>query len=131
MHIYCCWCKQDVEAKLVCGADVYPHRGDLRHLPFWRCDHCGCFVGCHHKSSDPTRPLGVIPTREITKWRKRIHALMDPLWQGRQYTRTAVYKELSKRLGYEYHTAEIRSVEEAMRVLEAIGAIRGDYGNNT
>lgn len=131
MRIYCCGCGQDVEAKLVCGKDVYPHRRDLYQLPFWQCERCRCFVGCHHKSHDPTRPLGVIPTREITKWRKRIHALLDPLWQTRQYTRSALYKELGARLGYEYHTAEIRSVEQAMQVLEAIGLMRGEHGNDT
>jgi hypothetical protein len=37
MKIYCTGCKSDVEARLVDGAEVYPHREDLASLPFWKC----------------------------------------------------------------------------------------------
>lgn len=63
--LYCCGCQCLVEARLTTGAEVYPHRDDLAELPFWRCDICKNWVGCHWKTADRTRPLGNIPTKEI------------------------------------------------------------------
>lgn len=98
------------------GAHVYPHRPDLASLPFWVCPGCGGFVGCHHKTKDRTRPLGVIASPEVKNARKHIHALIDPLWQGGRIGRRALYQQIGEKLGREYHTAEIRSVEEARAV---------------
>lgn len=78
-EIYCCGCEKKVPARLTDGAEIYPHRHDLSGLPFWKCDTCGNFVGCHHKTKNRTRPLGCIPTPEIKEARKRIHSLLDPL----------------------------------------------------
>ena len=65
--IECVECKATVEARLTDGSEIYPHRKDLHKLPFWKCDHCGNFVGCHHKTKKRTRPLGCIPNKEIKK----------------------------------------------------------------
>ena len=124
--IYCCGCGTDVTARLTDGRETYRHRPDLRSLPFWKCDACGNFVGCHHKTSDRTRPLGVIPTAEIKTARSHIHRVLDPLWQGKKIDRKALYRQIADRIGIaEYHTAEIRSVEQARevyRVVKEIGA---------
>lgn len=69
--IFCCGCGVDVQARLTDVAEIYPHRDDLHSLPFWRCDACGNSVGCHHKTQNPTRPLGCIPTNEIKKHVKK------------------------------------------------------------
>ena len=82
MNIRCCGCQKKVEARLTDGSEIYPHRKDLYSLPFWKCDVCGNFVGCHHKTKNRTRPLGCIPTPEIKNARKHIHAILDPLWQS-------------------------------------------------
>lgn len=116
MMLYCCACQADVDARLTDGKEIYPHRNDLASLPFWKCDACGNFVGCHHKTDDRTRPLGCIPTPEIKNARKHIHDLIDPVWQSGGLKRKALYKKLSEKLGWSYHTAKIRSVEEARDV---------------
>lgn len=119
--IWCCGCNADVLARLTSGREIYPHRADLSRLPFWRCDGCGNFVGCHHKTRDRTRPLGCIPTPEIKNARQHIHRILDPLWQSGRADRSEVYKQLAAALGkQEYHTAEIRSVEEARQVYAAV-----------
>lgn len=118
-QIYCCGCGHDVGARLTDGSEIYPHRHDLRGLPFWRCDACGNFVGCHHKTRDRTRPLGCIPTPEISARRKRLHALFDPAWRDGRIGRKELYAAISKAIGREYHTGEIRSIEEADQVLAA------------
>jgi hypothetical protein len=125
-EIYCCGCQKDIKARLTTGAEIYPHRPDLASLPFWKCDICGNYVGCHHKTKDRTRPLGVIATPEIKQARQHIHKLLDPLWQSGTVRRGDIYTYLRQKLGHEYHTAEIRSVEEARAVYRAIQEFSSD-----
>lgn len=120
MEIYCCSCEKEVDARLTDGSEIYPHRKDLYKLPFWKCDNCGNYVGCHHKTKDRTRPLGVIPSKEIKGARKHIHALLDPIWKSGKIKRKELYKKLSDNLGYEYHTAEIKDIEEARKIYKLI-----------
>lgn len=122
--IYCCGCGCDIQARLTNGKEVYPHRLDLHSLPFWKCDLCKNFVGCHHKSARRTKPLGNIPTFEIKLYRKEIHRIMDPLWMSGRISRSAIYKMIGKHIGRNYHTGEIKSVEEAQRVLGFVKLIR-------
>ncbi len=126
MKIYCVGCGKDVSARLTDGKEMYPHRKDLSNVPFWACE-CGAFVGCHWKTSQPTRPLGVLATQELKNVRKEIHAILDPLWRSGQVSRGKIYASLSQKLGYEYHTGETRSVEEAQKVLK----IAQEFKQNT
>lgn len=114
--IWCCSCSRDVEARLTSGAEVYPHRPDLADVPRWKCDDCGNHVGTHHKTADRTRPLGNIPSPEIKRARIKIHELIDPVWKSGQMKRGKLYAQLSKALGYEYHTGEIKTIDEARNV---------------
>lgn len=122
MLIFCCACNADVECRLTNGKEIYSHRKDLWNLPFWKHDKCGNFVGCHHKTTHHIKPLGCIPTKEIKVWRQKIHVVLDPLWRGGVYNRKQIYKIISQGMGsgYLYHTAEIRSVDEARKVLDII-----------
>lgn len=124
MKIYCTGCETEVEARLTSGEEIYPHRPDLHSLPFWRCDACENYVGCHHKTSNPTKPLGVIPTSELKRARQMIHEKLDPLWQSGEMSRREVYAKLSEALGKTYHTANIRSLEEAREVYRQVLALK-------
>jgi hypothetical protein len=88
------------------------------------CDARGNYVGCYHQhtqSRNRTRPLGCIATPELMKARKHIHAILDPIWQTRGMARGAVYQAVAKELGIrEYHTAEIRTIEEAREVYRVV-----------
>ncbi len=128
MKIYCCNCESDVEARLTGGFEIYPHRHDLSNLPFWKCDGCNQFVGCHHKTDKPTQPLGVIPSPRIKKMRQQIHSLLDPIWKTKRMRRGDVYKNLSRIHNRVYHTAEIRSVQEAEDIIQAVKDIRISVG---
>ena len=112
-RIYCCGCAGDVDARLTDGGEIYPHRPDLRSLPFWKCDACGNFVGCHHKTKNRTAPLGYIPTPELKEARKHLHALIDPIWQSGKMGRRELYKAISREVGWNYHTAKTRTMDEA------------------
>ena len=117
-EIHCCGCEADVQARLTDGGETYPHRPDLLELPFWKCDACGNFVGCHHKTKDRTRPLGCIPTPEIKNARKHLHRLID------QVKRKELYGLIAERMGRDkYHTADIRSVAEARYVWRVVKRI--------
>lgn len=118
--VFCCGCQRDVQARLTEGSEVYPHRSDLSDVPYWKCDACGNFVGCHHKTSDRTRPLGCIPTPELRAARQQIHKVIDPIWRSGHVDRSRLYSALARVVGVDhYHTAEIRSVEQAHAVCVA------------
>lgn len=125
--IYCCNCEVDVPARLTDGSEIYPHRKDLYKLPFWKCDCCNGKVGCHHKTKDRTRPLGVIPTPEISKIRGEIHSLIDPIWKGGDEKRKVVYKMMSDAIGFKFHSAEIKNKSEAILSLRAAIKISEEY----
>jgi hypothetical protein len=125
MMIFCCSCGKDVSARLSNGEEAYPHRRDLYSLPFWFCDICHNFVGCHHKTKNRTKPLGCIPNATIKLLRKKIHSLIDPLWESGKMSRREVYSTLSKAIGREYHTAEIRSASEGDIVLSCAKSMKG------
>lgn len=120
MKLYCCACQDDVEAVLVTGKEIYPHRPDLHSMPFWKHEACGNFVGCHHKTKNRTAPLGCIPSPEIKDARKHIHALLDPLWQSGKIGRKEIYAEISAKVGWKYHTAKTRSIDEARTAYKVI-----------
>lgn len=124
MEIYCCGCEKEVDARLTDGSEIYPHRKDLYLLPFWKCDCCGNYVGCHYKTNTPTKPLGCIPTPDIAQARGAIHAVIDPLWRKRGFRRGEVYSRMSTAMGKQFHSAEIRSVEEATEAYRAALRIR-------
>jgi len=128
-QIYCCGCEKEVDARLTDGGEIYPHRSDLKSLPFWRCDSCNQFVGCHHKTSDRTRPLGVIPTKEIKQARVHIHKIMDPLWKSKKISRGKLYARLTKVLGREYHTGHIKTVQEARDIYREVCKISNELVN--
>ena len=121
--IYCCVCERETECELIYGKVIYPHRKDLYKARFWRCPTCGGFVGCHRKSTTPTKPLGCIPTKEIKEIRIAIHASLDHLWRYCGWSKSKLYREISAFVGYEFHTAEIRSVDEGNKVLGYVNSI--------
>lgn len=123
MKLYCCKCEKDIDARLTDGEEIYPHRKDLYCLPFWICDKCKSYVGCHYKTADRTRPLGVIGSKEIMEIRKKIHSIIDPIWKSKKQLRKTVYKKISDALGYEFHSAEIRSIGEANNVCSVIAKL--------
>jgi hypothetical protein len=131
VNLYCCECAAKVTARLTNGAEIYPRRADLADIPFWKCDACGNHVGCHHKTADRTRPLGCIPNDDVRNARQHIHALIDPAWKSGTVKRAAIYRHLSERTGRQYHTAHIRSVEEARAIyLIARDFIRSNCGQS-
>lgn len=104
---------------MVKGNVTYPHRRDLHHKNFWMCPDCSNFVGTNNRG-EGRKPLGVIANKEMKKIRMQIHAMLDPIWQSNRAKRADLYKKISEKLGYEYHTAELKSFCEAKKVYEIV-----------
>ena len=121
--IWCCGCSSDVQAVLCSGIDIYPHRPDLSHKSFWRCPACRNYVGCHPGGN---KPLGNIPTPEIRNARGHIHAILDPIWKTKQMRRGEVYRQISEKIGHQYHTGEIKTIDEAREVYRIVKRIIAD-----
>ena len=126
MNIYCCSCECDSKTKLVSGAEIYPSRNDLSDLRFWRCLKCFNYVGCHHKSDNKTKPLGVVPTPELRKARTHIHKLIDPLWKEKLINRKHLYNKIGAALGFKFHTADIRTIESAREIYKVCVSIKNE-----
>jgi len=123
MKIYCCECHKRVNARLTTGEEIYPHKKNLANLPFWICDKCGNYVGCHHKTEHRTKPLGAIPNKIVRKYRIKIHLNLDALWKNGHYSRQEIYNLLSRKIGHPYHTANIRTKDEAEMIIGILNAL--------
>jgi hypothetical protein len=102
-----------MKCNLITGKEAYPHRNDI-YKEFWQCPQCKKFVGCHNGIKK--RPLGCIPTPQIKNARSKLHELIDPLWKTGKITRGDLYRKISEHLGWEYHTAELRTIEDCRKV---------------
>jgi hypothetical protein len=136
MLIYCCCCETDVDARLTDGTEIYPHLPNLHALPFWKCDKCRNYVGCHHKTSNRTAPLGCIPTPQLKAARNHIHNILDPIWRDGLMKRKKLYAQIEQRLGNRrtFHTAHIRTIDEARQaymIVRQIGIeLRGNHATS-
>ena len=123
--IYCCECVADISARLITGDQIYKS-AKYKSIFMWICDECGNYVGTH-KDSKSHAPLGCIPTPELRSARGHIHALLDPMWKSvnrKRVKRRELYDLISRELGWSYHTAKIRTIEEARQVYGVILSIK-------
>ena len=128
MRIYCVECSNYVIAKLVTGAMVYPNTPKVSRDKYWMCNSCKNHVGVHRNANkNKLKPLGVIANKELRSIRKTIHDIIDPIWREEKMKRTHIYAIISNELGYNYHTAELKSIEEATRVKDIVLNIQQNY----
>lgn len=124
MTVTCLHCSG--EARLTDGREIYPHRLDLHHKPFWKCDPCDATCGCHPGT---TEALGHPANKETRTARSRLHEeLLDPLWKSahrddRRARRNRIYHYLSEKMSLpreKTHTGmfTIEQCREAWRVLK-------------
>lgn len=126
MIIFCAICDKDQDCRKATGAEIYPHREDLHSLIFWVCPRCGGYVGTHNNSKK-NAPLGIIVSPKLKIARQEIHKILDPIWKSKKMNRKKLYAAMSETLGWQYHTAMIRTIEEARKVYKAVRAIILEY----
>lgn len=128
MKVTCDYCKQP--ARLVGGAELYPHRRDLVDVKAWVCTPCGASVGCHDGTETP---LGRLANAELRKAKIAAHDAFDPIWRERfeaksktdpKYTRGMArggrYKALAAAMGIPKSECHIGmfDVDQCSRVVE-------------
>lgn len=109
-HPVCPYC--GVGAVLTTGATVYPHRPDLRALPFFRCPPCDAHVGCHPGTRTP---LGSLANAALRKARAEAHAAFDPHWKADRVpgARKRAYAALARELGMRAEDCHIGRFSES------------------
>lgn len=105
----------DKPAEWVANEAIYGRRYGKSYMMWW-CKPCDAYVGCHNNTQ---QPFGSMANRPMREWRKKTHALLDPIWKSGEVDRREVYRRLSKYLGYSVHVGEA-SVEDCKRIMEAI-----------
>lgn len=90
----CDYCGENAEK--VSGKEIYPHRPDLFHKVFYRCEPCDAYVGCHPGGDNP---LGRLANSELRAAKMRAHRWFDPIWRNGSMTRKEAYKSLSEHMG--------------------------------
>lgn len=102
-------------AKLVDSAVVY---GGRSFGNIWLCEPCDAYVGVH-KNSKEQLPLGRLANSELRGWRKKAHAVFDPMWKrkmekekcSQRQARTAGYKWLADQLDIRFKDCHIAEFE--------------------
>lgn len=51
IKVYCCECGKEIEADIVGGDIIYPHRKDLYSKKFYLCPHCHNYAGVYQGES--------------------------------------------------------------------------------
>lgn len=110
MNAYCCECKKEVEAEVVGGEIIYPHRPDLYDKEFCVCPYCRNYTGVYQGESI------VIPTKHIRVCRHTAHRALDKIWHSRKQ-KNKYYAYMGKKFKRTFHWGEIKNEEEADRAL--------------
>lgn len=98
----CPYCQK--RSRLTDGAEVYPHRPDLKHKRFYLCAPCDAFVGCH---PDSTQALGGPANAELRSARTAAHRAFDPIWRSGKKSRSQAYSWLAGELGIDQDRCHI------------------------
>lgn len=78
------------------------------------CKEHDTYVGCHNNTREP---LGTMAGKELREARMAVHAKIDPLWRSGGHRRSDVYRHISNKFGYQYHTGE-SDIETCNKILE-------------
>ena len=124
--IKCPYCERPAE--LVDSKIIYGRTYGMA----WFCKPCDAWVGCH-KNSKTHAPLGRLANAELRDWKKKAHAVFDPLWQRKMrrdncskgQARKAAYGWLAKQLEIAMRDCHIGmfDIEKCKKVVEAAKGI--------
>lgn len=102
------------------GETVYRYSIENRFKddPFWYCEACRAWVGCHKGTK---RPLGYPADDTVRFWRKEAHKIFDELWRAKvrqqgasfQEARDAAYAWLSQVMAITPAECHIGMMDEA------------------
>lgn len=93
--------------------EVYGRNYGRSYMCYY-CKDCDTYVGCHNNTR---QPLGTMANKELRELRKKVHAKIDPMWNGDKFVRGKLYAFITNQLGYQYHTGE-SNVETCNKILK-------------
>lgn len=123
-EVICPYCND--KALFVNSSAVYQRDYGMIYL----CPRCDAYVGVHKKTNEP---LGTLANAELRAWRKKAHAVFDPLWEkkleikqrsgekcNKFEARNSGYKWLAQELGIDRKDCHIGmfDVETCQRVVQ-------------
>lgn len=111
----CSYCNQP--AKFVNNSEIYNGKQYGKSYMMWYCKPCNAYVGVHH--NNPNAPLGTMANKELREWRKKAHALFDPLWKSGKMSRKQAYLWLKEKTGRWIHMGE-SDIETCKEVIELL-----------
>lgn len=122
VKLLCPYCDKVVEP--ITGERLYPHRTDLWHKRFYRCDPCDAHVGCHAAS---WAPLGILANAELRRAKSKAHEALDPIWRSGAMSRPDVYAWLASEMGIPLEKCHIGlfDLTECLRVIDLSLSKRG------
>lgn len=111
--ILCPYC--DRQAELIDSVEIYGRS----YGNAWICRDCDAYVGCHNGTS---KALGRLADKELREWKKKAHAVFDPLWKSRRFTRSGAYAWLAKELNMSRDDCHIgmMGIEQCKKVINCI-----------
>lgn len=106
----CPYCQQ--EAIWTENKAIYGKNYGKSYMMYW-CKPCDARVGCHNNTR---KPLGTMANAETREWRKKAHAIFDPLWKNGG-SRDRAYGKLNKHFGREIHIGE-SDIETCKQIID-------------
>lgn len=101
--VICQYCQQ--EAVFMSTEQFY---GRDYGTNMWVCKPCDAYVGTHKRTDVPK---GTLANKELREWRKKAHAVVDPLWlnqtKNRRDARTQIYNWIQKAMNLSKEEAHI------------------------
>lgn len=109
-----------LDAEKVTGKTLYPHRKELHHKRFFRCDPCGAHVGVHESGENKGKPFGKLANFQERKHRIMAHHYFDKVWRNGHMGRHAAYSWLASSLGIPKSRCHIGEfdVETCIKVIQ-------------
>jgi hypothetical protein len=109
----CHYC--DINADLVTGNVIYPHRSDLSTLFFYKCSSCDAYVGTHKIPVNGVyMPFGILANASLRKAKSRVHKTFDMLWKDCGMKRKESYKWLSEAMNLSKNECHIGMFNEEL-----------------
>ena len=111
IKVYCCECGKEIEADIVGGDIIYPHRKDLYSKKFYLCPHCHNYAGVYQGEKP------VIPTKKIRECRYTAHRALDKIWHNKKQKKK-YYAFMNEQFNKSFHWGEMKNEAEAMKALK-------------
>lgn len=107
-EVHCQYCHQ--QAEFMTTEQFY---GRDYGTNMWVCRPCDAYVGTHKRTDVPK---GTLANKELREWRKKAHAVVDPLWlnkkKGRVQARTQIYVWIQQVMNLPKEQAHIGMMNE-------------------